>query len=71
MNRGLIIDYKSVAAYLAGEDGNVQADFLNTLAKELKVECQTHHHTEMQWTFVRSLLSAEAVEMAETLAFKP
>ena len=70
MKRGLIIDYNSVAAYLAHEGEKEQADFLNTLAAELARECQTHHHAEMQWTAVRPRLSDAALEMVGTLAWK-
>ena len=71
MHKGLIIDFNSVAAYLAAEDAKVQGAFFNTFSKELKAQCGTHHHTEMQLFYIQKELSTEAAEAIETLSTKP
>jgi len=70
MKRGLIIDFNSVAALLAHEGDQAQADFLNTFAKELHAICDTEHAVEMQATYIAAKLTPEAKEIAATLCFK-
>lgn len=70
VKRGLIIDYNHVAALLAHEGADVQADFLNTFIKELNAICETRHAAEMQATYIAGVLSPEAKELCETLCWK-
>lgn len=71
MHKGLIIDFNSIAAYLAHEDAKVQGDFLNTFIKELEAICGTRHHTEMQMEYVRKELNEKTIEHLGQLTFKP
>lgn len=68
--RGLIIDFNSIAALLAHEDADIQAEFLNTFSKELYSACETRHATEMQATYIRGKLTNNAKEICETLCWK-
>lgn len=68
--RGLIIDYNSVAAYLAHEDADAQSAFLNTFIKELHAACATAHHVEMQMCYVMEKLTPEAKKAAGMLAYE-
>ena len=68
--RGLIIDFNSIAALLAHEDADIQAEFLNTFSRELYATCETRHATEMQATFMRGKLTNDTKEICETLAWK-
>jgi len=70
MKRGLVIDFNSIAALLAHEDASVQAEFLNTFAKELHMICDTRHAAEMQATYMAEKLTDEAKQIAETLCYK-
>ena len=70
MNRGLIIDFKSVAAYLASEDAQIQADFFNVFSKELSAICQTHHHAQLQLANVNGLLDEATRENLSMLTYK-
>lgn len=71
MTKGLIIDFNSVAAYLAHEDAKVQGEFINTFIKELAAICDTRHHAEMQMEYVRKELKPATIEHLEQLTFKP
>ena len=59
MRNGMILDFKSVAALLAHEGDDVQADFFKVFAKELQDVCKTHYHTEFQLAGVNRLLTKE------------
>lgn len=70
MKRGLIIDFNSVAAYLAHEDAKTQAEFFNAFVKELNVCCETHHAAEMQMAYVAEKLTPETKTRLAMLTFK-
>jgi hypothetical protein len=70
MNRGLIIDYNSVAAYLAHADVNIQADFFTTFSKELNKCCQTNYHAQMQLAAINEKLSNEVKVDLAMLTYK-
>lgn len=71
MHKGLIIDFNSVAAYLAHESDQTQADFLNTFIKELEHQCGTRYSAEQQLEYVRLKLSEKTIEHLGQLTFKP
>lgn len=52
MRHGLVIKYDDVAAYLANEGSDIQAKFFSIFAQELRKNCQTHYHTEMQMQYI-------------------
>lgn len=70
MNKGLIIDYASVAAYLAHEGCDEQAKFLNVFVKELNAVCETSHHAEMQMAFIAPKLTEDTKKRLEMLTYK-
>ncbi len=68
--RGLIIDYNSVAAYIAHEGAEIQAEFLNAFCKELQAACETAHHAEMQMAYMTQYLKPETKELLRMLTFE-
>ena len=60
--RGLVIKYKDVAAYLAHEGDDVQADFFNTFAEEMRICCETDWHAQTQTASFMMRMSAENKE---------
>lgn len=70
MNKGLIIDFASVAAYLAHESDDTQAKFLNVFVKELNTICATDHHAEMQMAMVGPKLTEETKKRLAMLTYK-
>jgi len=70
MNNKMIIDYKSVAAFLASENDEIQADFFKVFIKELKQLCGTHYHTEFQLAGVNQKLSKEEKELLSMIGYE-
>jgi hypothetical protein len=68
--RGLIIDFKSVAAYIAHESADIQAGFINTFVKELHSACQTAHHVEMQAVYIMGQLTPESKKFCDVLGME-
>lgn len=62
MRNGLAIKYEDVAAFLAHEDNIIQAKFFSTFAQELRKNCETHYHAEMQMIHVIAEMSEEDVK---------
>lgn len=70
MNKGLIIDFASAAAYLAHEGDDTQAQFLNVFVKELNSICATDHHAEMQMAMVANKITEKTKERLAMLTYK-
>lgn len=70
MKNGLIIDFNSVAAYLAHEDSQVQAAFLDTFTKELEACCQTRHHAEIQMASIQQDAKPATVEAFKMFTYE-
>jgi hypothetical protein len=66
---GGILD--SVAATLAHQDAETQAEFLRVFAKELVACCGTKYQAEMQLAWVRSELTEEARDLLTMLGENP
>ena len=59
MRKGMIIDYKDVAAFLANESDEEQTEFFKVFIKELKATCKTNYHAEMQLASINLKLTED------------
>jgi len=66
----MIIDYNSVAAFLANENDEIQAEFFKTFIIELQKVCKTHYHTEFQLAGINQNLSKEERELLSMIGFE-
>lgn len=63
MKAGLTINFDDVAAFLAHEDDDVQAKFLNVFCDELKSACGTNYHAEVQMAAIVSKMKSSTKEL--------
>ena len=70
MKRGFIVDYGTIAAYLAGESDEEQGSFFKVFLKELKSQCGTNHNTQMQLAHVNDKFTDTEKELISMLGYK-
>lgn len=56
------IDWQLIGAQLANEDADIQAKFINSMAKEM-LSWDTRFQTEMQVSYIVNALTPEAKEL--------
>ena len=70
MKKGMIIDYETVAALLAGESDEEQGVFFKVFIKELRSQCKTDHNTQMQLACINDKLSDDEKELLSMIGYK-